>query len=106
MDWGDKDPSYTDLVARHQVKARLQYKDKRWTNNLLLTSGFGRNSDWYSGNYFIVDLNMSYKFNKHWSSYLKVHNLFNDSYEAPGSRTIGDCPAYGRTALFGVIYSY
>lgn len=106
MDWGDKDPSYTDLVARHQVKAALQYKDKRWTNNILFTSGFGRNSDWYSGNYFVVDLNMNYKFNKHWSGYLKVRNLFNNSYEAIGSRTRGDCPAYGRTALFGVVYSY
>ena len=105
-DWGDKDPSYTSLVARHQVTAALRYKDKRWSNNILLTSGFGRNSDWYSGNYFVVDLNLSYKFSKHWSSYLKVHNLFNNSYEMLGSRTIGDCPAYGRTALFGVIYSY
>ena len=105
-DWGDKDPSYTSLVARHQVTAALRYKDKRWSNSILLTSGFGRNSDWYSGNYFVVDLNLSYKFSKHWSSYLKVHNLFNNSYEILGSRTIGDCPAYGRTALFGVIYSY
>jgi len=104
--WGDKDPSYADLVARHQLKAALQYKDKRWTNNILLTSGFGRDSTWYSGNYFVVDVNLGYKFNKHWSSYLKVHNLFNDSYESLGSRTIGDCPAYGRTALFGVVYSY
>ena len=105
-DWGDKDPSYTSLVARHQVQAALRYKDKHWSNNILLTSGFGRNSDWYSGNYFVVDLNLSYKFSKHWSSYLKVHNLFNNSYEILGSRTIGDCPAYGRTALFGVVYSY
>ncbi len=105
-DWGDKDPSYTSLVARHQVQAALRYKDKHWSNNILLTSGFGRNSDWYSGNYFVVDLNLSYKFSKHWSSYLKVHNLFNNSYEMLGSRTIGDCPAYGRTALFGVVYSY
>ena len=106
MDWGDRDPSYTDLVARHQVKAALQYNDKRWTNNILLTSGFGRNSNWYSGNYFVVDLNMSYRFNKHWSSYLKVHNLFNNSYESLGSRNIGEFPAYGRTALLGVVYSY
>ena len=106
MDWGNADPSYTSLVARHQVTATLRYKDKRWSNNILITSGFGRNSAWYSGNYFVVDLNMSYKFNKHWSSYLKVNNLFNNSYEALGSRTIGDCPAYGRTALFGVVYSY
>ena len=97
-DWGDKDPSYTSLVARHQVQAALRYKDKHWSNNILL--------DWYSGNYFVVDLNLSYKFSKHWSSYLKVHNLFNNSYEILGSRTIGDCPAYGRTALFGVVYSY
>ena len=105
-DWGDKDPSYTEEVAKHQLKATLRYKDKRWSNNILITSGFGRNSAWYSGNYFVVDLNMSYKFNKHWSSYLKVNNLFNNSYEALGSRTIGDVPAYGRTALFGVVYSY
>ena len=105
-DWGGRDPSYTSLVARHQVKAALQYKDKRWTNNILLTSGFGRNSGWYSGNYFIVDLNMSYRFNKHWSSYLKVHNLFNNSHEVLGSRNIGEFPAYGRTALLGVVYSY
>ena len=58
-DWGDKDPSYTSLVARHQVQAALRYKDKHWSNNILLTSGFGRNSDWYSGNYFVVDLNLS-----------------------------------------------
>ncbi|MBO5604856.1 MAG: TonB-dependent receptor [Acidaminococcaceae bacterium] len=105
-DWGDKDPSYTDLVARHQVKAALRYKDSRWSNNILLTSGFGRDSNWYSGNYFVVDVNLGYKFSKHWSSYLKIHNLFNDSYESLGSRTMGDCPAYGRTALFGVVYSY
>ena len=105
-DWGGKDPSYADLVARHQVKAAFQYKDSRWNNNILITSGFGRDSGWYSGNYFVVDLNLGYKFSKHWSSYLKIHNLFNNSYEALGSRTIGDHPAYGRTALFGVIYSY
>ena len=105
-DWGDRDPSYTDLVARHQVKAALRYKDSRWSNNILLTSGFGRDSNWYSGNYFVVDVNLGYKFSKHWSSYLKIHNLFNDSYESLGSRTMGDCPAYGRTALFGVVYSY
>ncbi len=105
-DWGDKDPACTDLVARHQVKAALHYKDSRWSNNILLTSGFGRDSNWYSGNYFVVDVNLGYRFSKHWSSYLKIHNLFNDSYEALGSHTIGDCPAYGRTALFGVVYSY
>ena len=105
-DWGDMPSSYTSLVARHQLKAALRYKDKRWSNNLLLTAGLGRNEGWYSGNYFVVDINLGYKFNKHWSSYLKVHNLFNESYEALGSRTIGDCPAYGRTALFGVVYSY
>ena len=105
-DWGGKDPSYTEEVAKHQLQAALRYKDKRWSTNLLLTAGLGRNSEWYSGNYFIVDLNLSYKLGKHWSSYLKVHNLFNDSYEALGSRTLGDIPAYGRTALFGVIYSY
>ena len=105
-DWGDKDPSYTDLAARHQIKAALRYKDSRWSNNILLTSGFGRDKSWYSGNYFVIDVNLGYKFSRHWSSYLKVHNLFNNSYEALGSRTIGDYPAYGRTALFGVIYSY
>ena len=105
-DWGSKDPSYTDLVARHQIKAALRYKDSRWSNNILLTSGFGRDKSWYSGNYFVVDVNLGYKFSRHWSSYLKVHNLFNNSYESLGSRTIGDYPAYGRTALFGVVYSY
>ena len=105
-DWGAANPSYTEEVARHQLKATLRYKDKHWSNNLLLTAGLGRNDNWYSGNYFIVDVNLGYKFNKHWSSYLKVHNLFNNSYEILGSRTIGDCPAYGRTALFGVVYSY
>ncbi|MBO6038504.1 MAG: TonB-dependent receptor, partial [Acidaminococcaceae bacterium] len=105
-DWGDVPSSYTSLVARHQLKAALRYKDKRWSNNLLLTAGLGRNEGWYSGNYFVVDINLGYKFNKHWSSYLKVHNLFNESYEALGSRNIGEFPAYGRTALFGVLYSY
>ena len=105
-DWGAANPSYTEEVARHQLKATLRYKDKHWSNNLLLTAGLGRNDNWYSGNYFIVDVNLGYKFNKHWSSYLKVHNLFNNSYEILGSRTIGDFPAYGRTALFGVVYSY
>ena len=105
-DWGAANPSYTEEVARHQLKATLRYKDKYWSNNLLLTAGLGRNDNWYSGNYFIVDVNLGYKFNKHWSSYLKVHNLFNNSYEILGSRTIGDFPAYGRTALFGVVYSY
>ena len=105
-DWGAANPSYTEEVARHQLKATLRYKDKHWSNNLLLTAGLGRNDNWYSGNYFIVDVNLGYKFNKHWSSYLKVHNLFNNSYEIRGSRPIGDCPAYGRTALFGVVYSY
>ena len=105
-DWGAANPSYTEEVARHQLKATLRYKDKHWSNNLLLTAGLGRNDNWYSGNYFIVDVNLGYKFSKHWSSYLKVHNLFNNSYEILGSRTIGDCPAYGRTALFGVVYSY
>ena len=105
-DWGDKNPSYTDETARHQLQAALRYKDRRWSNNLLLTAGLGRNDSWYSGDYFIVDINLGYKFNKHWSSYLKVHNLFNESYEALGSRNVGEFPAYGRTALFGVVYSY
>ena len=88
-DWGDKDPSYTSLVARHQVQAALRYKDKHWSNNILLTSGFGRNSDWYSGNYFVVDLNLSYKFSKHWSSYLKVHNYWVPALSATAPPTDG-----------------
>ena len=43
---------------------------------------------------------------KTWSGYLKLRNLLDESQEDGGSRTLGDCPAYGRTALVGVIWEY
>lgn len=104
--WGAADPSYTEKTAPHQLKASLRYKDGRWNTNLYFTAGAGRDKDWYSGNYYLVDATVNYTFNKHWSSYVKILNLLDESYELLGSRSIGEYPAYGRTALFGVVYSY
>ena len=97
---------YTDEVAPHAIKAALTYKDRRWTNSLLFQAGWGRDKGWYTGNAFTLDANFNYRFNKHWSTYLKLRNLLDESYEDVGSRTLGDCPAYGRTALLGVIWEY
>lgn len=105
-DWGNTEPAYTEKTAPHQLKASLRYKDDRWSTNLHFTAGAGRDKDWYSGNYYLVDANVNYTFNKHWSSYLKVLNLLDESYEQLGSRSIGEYPAYGRTVLFGIAYSY
>ena len=100
------DRFYTDEVAPHQFKAMAKYKDSRWTNSLLFTAGIGRDDNYFSGNYYVLDANVNYKFNKHWSSYVKLRNLLNESYETLGSREIGGVPAWGRTALFGFEYTY
>ena len=106
-DYGDGiDRFYTDEVAPHQFKAMAKYKDSRWTNSLLFTAGLGRDDNYFSGNYYVLDANVNYKFNKHWSSYVKLRNLLNESYETLGSREIGGVPAWGRTALFGFEYTY
>lgn len=104
--WGAENPVYTEEVAPHLLQAALRYKDARWANNLLLTAGLGRDSEWYSGDYFLVDANVNYTFNKHWSSYLKLRNLLNADYEILGSRNEGEFPGRGRTMLLGVTYSY
>mgnify|MGYP001525032200 FL=1 len=104
--WGAENPVYTEEVAPHLLQAALRYKDARWANNLLLTAGLGRDSEWYSSDYFLVDANVNYTFNKHWSSYLKLRNLLNADYEILGSRNEGEFPGRGRTMLLGVTYSY
>ena len=103
---GDIDPQYTDEVAPHTFKTGLTYKDARWTNSLLFVSQWGRDRGWYTGNSHTLDANFNYRFNAHWSSYLKLRNLLDESYEDVGSRTLGDCPAYGRTALLGFICQF
>ena len=99
------DPQYTDEAVPHAVKAALTYRDKRWTNSLLFQAAWGRDKSWYTGNAFTLDANVNYKVNQHWSAWLKLRNLLDESYEDVGSRTLGDCPAYGRTALVGVTYA-
>ena len=100
------DPAYTDEVAPHTFKTALTYKDSRWANSILFTAEWGRDKGWYTGNVYTLDANANYKFNDHWSAYLKLRNLLNESYEDVGSTTLGDCPAYGRTALMGFIYKF
>ena len=100
------DPAYTDEVAPHSFKTSLTYHDSRWTNSLLFTAEWGRDKKWYTGNAYILDANVNYRFNDHWSAYLKLRNLLNESYEDVGSITAGDCPAYGRTALIGLTWQF
>ena len=104
--WGAEDPAYTEDVAPHLLQAALRYKDARWANNLLVTAGLGRDSQWYSGDYFLMDANINYTFNQHWSAYLKLRNLLNADYEILGSSHYGEFPGSGRTMLLGVTYNY
>ena len=41
-----------------------------------------------------------------WSTYLKLANITNVSYETIGSFLDGDCPAPGRTVLMGMEYTF
>lgn len=93
-------------VAPTSWKAALNYTDSRWNNNLMLTAVSGRDDSYYSGDYLLADLNMNYKISDQWSTYLKLHNITNESYEDIGLYLAGDCPAPGRTALMGVEYSF
>lgn len=107
-DYGDGLGDRTDYssVAPTSWKAALSYTDSRWNNNLLLTAVSGRDDSYYSGDYLLADLNMNYKISDQWNTYLKLHNITNESYEDIGSYLEGDCPAPGRTALMGVEYSF
>ena len=102
---GGIDPRYTDEVAPHAFKTALTYQDSRWTNSLLFQAAWGRDKGWYTGNAYTLDANFNYRFNSRWSAWLKLRNLLDESYEDVGSRALGDCPAYGRTALMGVTYT-
>ena len=96
-----------NAVAPNSYKAVLTYHDDRWTNNLMLTAGTGRSGNYYSGSYYVWDANLNYKISDDWSTYLKLYNITNESYEKLGSLIEpGDVPAYGRTVLMGMEYTF
>ena len=107
-DYGDGFGGQTDVsaIAPQNYKAVVSYHDDKWTNNFMLTAGFGRDSDYYSGNYCVLDANYNYKISDQWTTYLKLANITNESYELLGSSIIGDVPASGRTALMGMEYNF
>ena len=85
----------------------MSMHDDTWHNNILLNAVSGRDTNYYSdSNYYILDANLNYKINDQWSTYLKLANITNVSYETIGSFLDGDCPAPGRTVLMGMEYNF
>ena len=106
-DYGQGNMTELSDFAPISWKAALSYGDDRWHNSLLLTAASGRDDRYFSGNYLLVDANVNYKFDDQWSTYLKLRNLTNESYETLGSYYFnGDIPAPGRTALMGIEYNF
>lgn len=105
-DYGNGNQTDADNLAPNSYKATFSYQDDNWHNNLLLTAASGRDNAYYSGNYFIIDANLNYKIDEQWSTYLKLLNLTNESYENLGSIFTDDCPASGRTVLMGMEYTF
>lgn len=108
-DFADGNGNQTDVnaVAPSSYKLRFSYHDDTWHNNILLNAVSGRDTNYYSdSNYYILDANLNYKINDQWSTYLKLANITNVSYETIGSFLDGDCPAPGRTVLMGMEYTF
>ena len=95
-----------NAVAPNSYKAIVTYHDDRWTNNIMFTAGTGRDSNYYTGSYYVWDANLNYKISDDWSTYLKLYNITNESYEKLGSLFVGDVPAYGRTVIMGMEYNF
>ena len=72
----------------------------------MFTAGTGRDSNYYTGSYYVWDANLNYKISDDWSTYLKLYNITNESYEKLGSLFVGDVPAYGRTVIMGMEYNF
>lgn len=107
-DYGNGFGGQTDVsaIAPQSYKAVISYHDDNWANNFMVTAGFGRDDNYYSGNYCVLDANFNYKISDQWTTYLKLANITNESYELLGSSIIGDVPASGRTMLMGMEYSF
>lgn len=109
-DFNNGNGNQTDInaVAPNSYKARFSYHDDIWHNNILLTAVSGRDNKFYhDSNYLILDANFNYKINDQWSTYLKLSNLTNESYETIGTiDTLGYCPANGRTIILGMEYTF
>ena len=108
-DFADGNGNQTDVnaIAPSSYKLRFSYHDDTWHNNILLNAVSGRDTNYYSdSNYYILDANLNYKINDQWSTYLKLANITNVSYETIGSFLDGDCPAPGRTVLMGMEYTF
>ena len=108
-DFADGNGNQTDVnaIAPSSYKLRFSYHDDTWHNNILLNAVSGRDTNYYSdSNYYILDANLNYKINDQWSTYLKLANVTNVSYETIGSFLDGDCPAPGRTVLMGMEYTF
>lgn len=108
-DFADGNGNQTDVnaIAPSSYKLRFSYHDDTWHNNILLNAVSGRDTHYYSdSNYYILDANLNYKINDQWSTYLKLANITNVSYETIGSFLDGDCPAPGRTVLMGMEYTF
>lgn len=108
-DFADGNGNQTDVnaIAPSSYKLRFSYHDDTWHNNILLNAVSGRDTNYYSdSNYYILDANLNYKINDQWSTYLKLANITNVSYETIGSFLDGDCPAPGRTVLMGMEYNF
>ena len=108
-DFADGNGNQTDVnaIAPSSYKLRFSYHDDTWHNNILLNAISGRDTNYYSdSNYYILDANLNYKINDQWSTYLKLANITNVSYETIGSFLDGDCPAPSRTVLMGMEYTF
>lgn len=108
-DFANGNGNQTDVnaIAPSSYKLRFSYHDDTWHNNILLNAVSGRDTHYYSdSNYYILDANLNYKINDQWSTYLKLANITNVSYETIGSFLDGDCPAPGRTVLMGMEYTF
>lgn len=105
-DFGNHEQTDVNAVAPNSYKMRFSYHDDIWHNNLLFTGVSGRDHSYYDSSYFIIDANFNYKINDNWSTYLKLANLTNESYEKIGSIIDGYCPANGRTVLLGMEYNF
>lgn len=107
-DYGDGFGGQTDVnaIAPQTYKAVVSYHDTKWANNFMLTAGLGRDDKYYSGDYYVLDANFNYKIDDQWTTYLKLANITNESYELLGASIIGDIPANGRTVLMGMEYNF
>ncbi len=105
-DYGNGNETDINSTAPNSYKASLNYHDDNWSNNLFFTSVSGRDNSYTEKNYFVIDANLNYKINSQWSTYLKLLNITNESYETIGSIFTDDCPAPGRTALMGIEYNF